>query len=110
MINEEKLNKIMLELGFADVLSGTAYLREAVRLYASGNTQIVYGIFPEVAGKFCTQAQRVERCIRHAIERAWVRGSVDAQGLYFGYTVDPAKGKPTVGECIARLARVCREN
>ena len=110
MINEVKMNKIMLELGFADVLRGTDYLRESVRLYAAGNTQIVRGIYPEIAQKFNTESGSVERCIRHAIERAWLRGRVETQEEIFGYTVTPSKGKPTVGECIARLARVCREN
>lgn len=110
MINEAKLDQIMLELGFSEVLMGTGYLREAVRQYAAGKTQIAMEVYPAVAEKFTSIPTRVERAIRHAIEQAWGRGSLDAQQRYFGWSISAAKGKPTVGECIARLARVCREN
>ena len=110
MINEAKLDQIMLELGFSEVLMGTDYMREAVRLYAAGMTQITSEIYPAVAVKFLTLPMRAERAMRHAIERAWGRGSLEAQKLYFGWSISADKGKPTVGECIARLARVCREN
>lgn len=110
MINEAKLDQIMLELGFPEVLAGTDYLREAVRQYAAGNTQVSMEVYPAVAEKFTTLPMRAERAMRHAIERAWERGSLDAQQQYFGWSISAAKGKPTVGECIARLARVCREN
>lgn len=110
MINEAKLDQIMLELGFSEVLMGTDYLREAVRQYAAGNTQVAMEVYPAVARKFMTSPQRAERAMRHSIERAWERGSLAAQQQYFGWSISPMKGKPTVGECIARLARVCREN
>lgn len=110
MINEAKMDQIMLELGFSEVLMGTDYLREAVRLYAAGKTQVAMEVYPAVAEKVMSAPARVERAIRHSIERAWERGSLDAQQRYFGWSISAAKGKPTVGECIARLARVCREN
>lgn len=110
MINEAKLEQVMLELGFPEVLMGTDYLREAVRQYAGGRTQITAEVYPSVALLYMTSPVRVERCIRHAIERAWERGNIDAQDRHFGWTVSLQKGRPTVGECIARLARICREN
>lgn len=110
MINEAKMDQIMLELGFADVLMGTDYLREAVRQYAAGKTFVSKEVYPAVAEKFISIPTRIERAIRHSIERAWERGSIDAQQRYFGWSISAAKGKPTVGECIARLARVCRED
>ena len=110
MINEAKLDEIMLELGFSEVLMGTDYLREAVRLYAAGKTQIAMEVYPAVAEKFMSMPARVERCIRHAIDNAWLRGNLEEQRRYFGWSISPERGKPTVGECIARLARVCREN
>lgn len=110
MINEAKLEQTMLELGFPEVLCGTDYLREAVRQYAGGRTQIVNEVYPAVAKKFLSNPSRVERCMRHAIEAAWLRGNPDVQRSCFGWTISAGKGRPTVGECIARLARVCREN
>ena len=110
MIYEAKLDQIMLELGFPEVLLGTDYLREAVRQYAAGKTQIAMEVYPAVAEKVMSMPARVERAMRHAIERAWERGSLEAQQFYFGWSISAAKGRPTVGECIARLARICREN
>lgn len=110
MINEAKLDQIMLELGFSEVLLGTDYLREAVRQYDGGRTQIAMEVYPAVAEKFCSHPVRVERCIRHAIDSAWLRGNLEEQRRCFGWTISPERGKPTVGECIARLARICREN
>ena len=110
MINEEKMEMVLLALGFPEHLLGTRYLREAVRLWAAGRTQISCELYPGVAAKFNTTPQRVERAIRHAIEVAWVRGDQKAQMDYFGWTVAPDIGRPKVGECIARLARVCYEN
>ena len=110
MIDMEKMDRIMLDLGFSDALSGTEFLRAAVELYDSGKTQFTTEVYPTLGVLFLTQPASIERNIRHSIERAWERGSWEVQYKYFGYSVKPDKGCPTVSECIARLARVCREN
>lgn len=110
MINAQKLDRILLDLGFSDILFGTDYLREAVRLYDGGRTQITGEIYPEIAAKYCTRKMAVERCIRHAISRAFLRGDMEKAREIFGWSISPDKGVPTVGECIARLARVCHED
>ena len=67
------------------------------------------GLYPQPAARFDTTAARVERAIRHLVEVTWSRGDLKVLERYFGNTVSPEKGKPTNGECIARLANVVKE-
>ena len=61
-------------------------------------------LYPKIADEFNTTPSRVERAIRHAIEVAWSRGSVDTINQLFGYTVHNIKGKPTNSEFIAMIS------
>lgn len=110
MINEEKMDNVLLELGHDDFNRGTAYIRQALRCYDCGGRMMTKEIYPAVARAAGSTSARVERCMRHAIEKAWSRGSIEAQRKWFGYSIDPERGTPTVGEYVARLARICREN
>lgn len=110
MINAQKLDKIMLELGHSDNLTGTEYLRRGVALYDGGSTRMTKELYPAIAKAAGSTPARVERAMRHSIGRAWERGSLDAQLRFFGHSVDPARGAPTVGEYLARVARICHEN
>lgn len=108
-VNEEKMDNVLLELGHDDFNRGTAYLREAIKIYEPGRP-LTKEIYPAIAKQRHSTAARVERCMRHSIEKAWQRGSVEAQHKYFGFSINPETGKPQVGEYIARLARVCHED
>lgn len=110
MINKVKLDAILLELGHDDYNRGTAYIREGVTRYSDGERAMTREVYPGIARTRGTTASRVERCMRHSIEKAWGRGDVEAQAKYFGFSIDPGKGKPTVGEYVARLARLCHED
>lgn len=109
MVNEEKLEKVLLDLGYPERLSGTRYLREAVGLFVPGMA-ITKELYPAVARLNGTTPSRIERAIRHATQTAWGRGSVSTQEQIFGYSVNPETGIPTNGELVARLARICDEN
>ena len=61
-------------------------------------------LYPQVAKAFGTTPSRVERAIRHAIEVAWGRGSMDTISRIFGCTINTGKGKPTNSEFIALIA------
>lgn len=106
VINEEKLDNMLLELGHDDFNRGTAYLRQAVKMYEPG-VQLTKELYPEIGKARGTTGPRVERCMRHSIDKAWRRGSVEAQHRYFGFSINPNTGKPQVGEYIARLSRMC---
>ena len=109
MINEQKLDAILLELGHDDFSRGTAYLRQAVKMYEPGMT-MTKDLYPGVAKAVGSTASRVERCMRHSIEKAWLRNNLQGQLKYFGWSVDPDRGRPTIGEYVARLAKICQED
>ena len=108
MVNEQKLDDILLELGHDDFNRGTAQLRQAVKMYEPG-MMMTKELYPALGRAVGSTASRVERNMRHTIERAWSRNDLQARLRYFGATVDPQRGKPTVGEYVARLHRLCRE-
>lgn len=108
MINEEKLDRVLLDLGHDDFNRGTAYIRNAARIYEPG-MGITKELYPALAKAAGTTPSRVERCMRHSIEKAWLRGTDEARLAWFGGSVNPQTGRPTTGEYVARLAKLCRE-
>lgn len=110
MINEAKLDDVLLELGHDDFNRGTAYIREGVKHFEAGKRMMTKELYPAIARAHGSSSARVERMMRHSIEKAWSRNPIDVQLRYFGGSIDTERGKPTVGEYVARLARVCREN
>jgi two-component system response regulator (stage 0 sporulation protein A) len=82
-------------------------LREAISLVTEEN-ELINGVtkilYPMIAKQHKTTPSRVERAIRHAIEVAWGRGSLEAINRIFGFTVDTRRGKPTNSEFIAMVA------
>lgn len=106
-IDELKMDMLLLELGHDDFNRGTAYIREGIKLYEPGMA-LFKELYPTIAKRHNTTASRVERCMRHSLDKAWNRGNNAEQHRLFGWSIDPGKGRPTVGEYIARLARECR--
>ena len=102
-----RIGKILRQLGVPEHLSGYAYLVEAVLLVHGDSSylrRVTLALYPELAEKFQTTAASVERGIRHAIETAWTRASMEAVQHYFGNSICPLKGKPVNSEFIARVA------
>ena len=101
------ISDTLKELGVPAHVLGYDYAREAVSLVQSDNryrNNITKDLYPKLAKEFNTTSSRVERAIRHAVELAWERGSLDAQYNIFRYTVSSNRGKPTNGEFIATVA------
>lgn len=105
-IDKALLEQKMVSLGFREITSGTAMLRCAVGYWEPGMV-ITKELYPRVAKEFGSTPGRVERAMRHAIETAWDRGDLGTINSCFGYSINPEKGKPTVGEFVSRMARVC---
>lgn len=105
-INHAFLEQKMVWMGFREITSGTAMLRYAVGCWEPGMT-MTKELYPRVAKEFGSTPQRVERAMRHAIETAWDRGDIGTIISCFGSSTSPGKGKPTVGEFVSRMARVC---
>lgn len=109
MINAQKLDNVLLTCGLRDNLLGTDYTRRAVRLYQPGMS-ITKELYPAIAAAVGSSSSRVERAMRHAIESGFDRcGYSDEVMTMFGNTIDPNKGRPTVSEFVATVARICRE-
>ena len=108
---ETDITKMLHELGSPAHIKGYQYLRDAISMVVRDRemmeavTKILY---PEIAKKNYTSSSRVERAIRHAIEVAWGRGSLEVIDELFGYTISTGKGKPTNSEFIALIAdKIC---
>ncbi len=108
MVNEEKLDNLLLEMGHNDFNRGTAQIRIAVKIYTPGMS-ITRELYPGVAKATGSDPRRVERNMRHSIECAFDRCPMEVQLRYFGNSVHPAKGRPTVGEYITRIHRLVAE-
>ena len=107
MINEEKLDEVLLTLGYDDFNRGTTYLRECVKEYTPGDK--ITALYARVGRLHGTTGSRVERAIRHVQRKAWGRCPMLTRVLYFGNSVDPDTG-PTNCELIARLERICHQD
>lgn len=108
---ETDITKMLHELGIPAHIKGYQYLRDAISMVVRDRemmeavTKILY---PEIAKKNYTSSSRVERAIRHAIEVAWGRGSLEVIDELFGYTISTGKGKPTNSGFIALIAdKIC---
>lgn len=104
---ESKITKIIQEIGVPAHIKGYLYLREAITIVINDMDYlgaVTKELYPAVADNFNTTPSRVERAIRHAIEVAWNRGSIENIDRIFSYTVHNNKGKPTNSEFIALVA------
>ncbi|WP_138295922.1 MULTISPECIES: sporulation initiation factor Spo0A C-terminal domain-containing protein [unclassified Clostridium] len=107
MIPQERVSRIILQVGVPASIKGYQYLREAILLAMDErdiSTLITTKIYPAVAKKFNTTPGNVERSIRNAIEVAWKKGNLEAIDSLFGYTIEENRGKPTNSEFIAMVA------
>lgn len=108
---ETDITKMLHELGIPAHIKGYQYLRDAISMVVRDREMmeaVTKILCPEIAKKNYTSSSRVERAIRHAIEVAWGRGSLEVIDELFGYTISTGKGKPTNSEFIALIAdKIC---
>lgn len=104
---ETEITNLLHELGVPAHIKGYQYLRYAIGLVVEDMSilnSITKTLYPEIAIKYETTPNRVERAIRHAIETAWERSDVEVITRLFRYTIRNDRGKPTNSEFIAMLA------
>ncbi|BAS28414.1 sporulation transcription factor Spo0A [Limnochorda pilosa] len=104
---EEHVARMMSDLGVPAHYKGYLYLREAIMQVSEQPellSRVTKGLYPNVARRFGTTADKVERAIRHAIEATWTRGNLPRLNEIFTYAVDMRTGKPTNSSFIARMA------
>lgn len=104
---EDDVTAMLHEVGIPAHIKGYQYLRDAIGI-AVGEEDMLVSVtkvlYPTIAKQHNTTSSRVERAIRHAIEVAWSRGSLETIHELFGYTINTGKGKPTNSEFIALVA------
>lgn len=104
---EVEITDLLHELGVPAHIKGYQYLRFAINLVIQDMSilnSITKTLYPEIAIKYDTTPNRVERAIRHAIETAWERSDLEVINRLFRYTIRNDRGKPTNSEFIAMLA------
>lgn len=104
---EQYVTEVMHEMGVPAHLKGYQYLRSSI-IMAKEDMEIVGSVtkllYPEIAKKYKTTEQKVERAIRNAIEVSWMRGNGDIFEELFGYSAQTGTGRPTNSEYIAQIA------
>lgn len=108
MSRKSRIYDVLAELGVPAGLCGWDYLADCIEMVMD-NPLLIRGIttflYPAVADRYNTTPHRVERGMRHAIERAWGRCHISDQDRWFGSSVDPMRGKPTNTEFLAMIAK-----
>lgn len=101
------ITKLMLEFGMPAHLRGYHYLREAICLSAE-DMELVGSVtkllYPEIAKRYHTSNEKVERAIRSIIEVGWLRGNDELFEEIFGYSKNCGKERPTNSEFIVAVA------
>lgn len=104
---EVVVTNVLHDIGIPAHIKGYQYLRYAIMLAVNDMdilNAVTKQLYPEIAEKYKTTAQRVERAIRHAILIAWERGRTEQMMEYFSYTLKQGGGRPTNSEFIAMIA------
>lgn len=100
------IHEILLSIGIPPNLLGYMYLVEAMQMILLNPLylhSITKGLYIDIARKYSTKPQRVERAIRHAINTAWLIGNIEYIEHIFKNCVNPNKGVPTNSLFLARL-------
>ena len=103
-----KIDYFLRELGHSEVHLGTGLLRNAVEIYSPGMS-MTKELYPALARAAGTNPARVERNMRHSIARAMERAPQETKYRFFGNSINPDTGAPTVGEYVATMARLIHE-
>lgn len=97
---------LLYEMGVPPHMAGYRYLREAIILNAQNRVRDLFSvkrIYQDVAEHFSTTPQKVERCIRNSIEKAWLRNNHDVLDSLLGYNDSDISNKPSNAEFIATM-------
>ena len=109
-IDEKMIKKLLREMGVPVNIKGYRYICYAVEcLSKEKGMKISLGLYPKVAKKFDTTGSRVERAIRHAVERTFEMGSYEVLDEVFGDVVR-SRGKVTNSEFLYTCVEYLEDN
>lgn len=110
-ILDEHVTATLHELGVPANIMGYQYLKDAIILTIENReavnavTKILY---PTVAKMHSTTSSRVERAIRHAVEKVWLTGNRYYMRRFFGDQALATKKQPPNSEFVAQIADLLR--
>lgn len=108
---EQIISGLMLELGIPAHLKGYQYLRTAIIMCVEDMEligSVTKLLYPDLAKRYMTTDQKIERAIRNAIEVSWERGNGELFTELFGYGNGTGHNRPTNSEYIASVADYVR--
>ena len=107
MIVCEEIGELLKQLGLARQEKGFERLSYAIALTAQEFERagsVTKLLYPDLAKHFQTTPEKIERSIRHLIEKSWEKGEKTRFEELFGYHRDNSEIRPTNSEYIAILA------
>lgn len=109
-VNKEdyyNITNLLKDLGVPANIHGYYYIRTGI-LMVIKNPELIHFVtkelYPEIAKEYNTTVTKVERAIRHAIEKSMIQGDPKLLEEIFSYSYSSQKGKPTNAVYIATLA------
>jgi two-component system response regulator (stage 0 sporulation protein A) len=110
--NEWKISKVLCRLCVNPKYSGYVYLKDAVKIAMSdgGLKSVTKEIYPQIAALCDTTSSCIERNIRTAIRRSWVKTEVADRVKIFGLYAAKTEFIPTNSEYINVLAEFVNHN
>lgn len=107
MIVCEEIGELLEQLGLARKEKGFERLSYAIAVTAQEFERagsVTKLLYPDLAKHFQTTPEKIERSIRHLIEKSWEKGEKTRFEELFGYHRDNSEIRPTNSEYIAILA------
>ena len=108
---ENMISGLMLELGIPAHLKGYQYLRSAINMCVDDMEligSVTKLLYPDLAKKYATTDQKIERAIRNGIDVSLERGNAELFKKLFGYSNGSGHSRPTNSEYIASVADYVR--
>ena len=107
MIVCEEIGELLEQLGLARKEKGFERLSYAIAVTAQEFERagsVTKLLYPDLAKHFQTTPEKIERSLRHLIEKSWEKGEKTRFEKLFGYHRDNSEIRPTDSEYIAILA------
>ena len=107
MIVCEEIGDLLEQLGLARKEKGFERLSYAIAVTAQEFERagsVTKLLYPDLAKHFQTTPEKIERSLRHLIEKSWEKGEKTRFEELFGYHRDNSEIRPTNSEYIAILA------
>ncbi len=109
---EEETNFALQDVSVPPHLTGYLYLKRSIVatiLSEKGFIPATKELYPSIAEEFGTSPGKVERAIRGAIAKAWLRKDLTNASQYFTYAGKYKSIKPTNSEFVATMAAKVRQ-